>query len=257
MDVGLSVSARLGEVETIEYQRDRGMGVTVYFGTRKGSASTADLRPAALRETVQKACTIAKYTSEDPCAGLPDPQDLARDIPDLDLSHPWDVSPEAACDMAIACEAAAMAVDRKRITNSEGAGVSTHRGVRAYGNSLGFLAAYPGTVHSVSCSVLGAEGEHMERDYWYSTMRDWRELESAESVGRRAGERTVRRLERAQAAHAEGAGAVRAGDGARARRATSSARSAAAASTGARRSCSTRRASRCSRTGSRSRSGRT
>jgi PmbA protein len=194
MDVGLSVSARLGEVETVEYQRDRGMGVTVYFGTRKGSASTADVRPAALRETVQKACTIAKYTSEDPCAGLPDLQDLARDIPDLDLSHPWDVSPEAACDMAIACEAAAMAVDPKRITNSEGAGVSTHRGVRAYGNSLGFLAAYPGTVHSVSCSVLGAEGEHMERDYWYSTMRDWRELESAESVGRRAGERTVRRL---------------------------------------------------------------
>ncbi|HEX5650883.1 MAG TPA: metalloprotease PmbA [Steroidobacteraceae bacterium] len=194
MDVGLSVSARLGEVETVEYQRDRGMGVTVYFGTRKGSASTADVRPAALRETVQKACTIAKYTSEDPCAGLPDLQDLARDIPDLDLSHPWDVSPEAACDMAIACEAAAMDVDRKRITNSEGAGVSTHRGVRAYGNSLGFLAAYPGTVHSVSCSVLGAEGEHMERDYWYSTMRDWRELESAESVGRRAGERTVRRL---------------------------------------------------------------
>ena len=194
MDVGLSVSARLGEVETVEYQRDRGMGVTVYFGTRKGSASTADVRPAALRETVQKACTIARYTSEDPCAGLPDLQDLARDIPDLDLSHPWDVSPEAACDMAIACEAAAMAVDRKRITNSEGAGVSTHRGVRAYGNSLGFLAAYPGTVHSVSCSVLGAEGEHMERDYWYSTMRDWRELESAESVGRRAGERTVRRL---------------------------------------------------------------
>jgi PmbA protein len=194
MDVGLSVSARLGEVETVEYQRDRGMGVTVYFGTRKGSASTADVRPAALRETVQKACTIAKYTSEDPCAGLPDLQDLARDIPDLDLSHPWDVSPEAACDMAIACEAAAMDVDRKRITNSEGAGVSTHRGVRAYGNSLGFIAAYPGTVHSVSCSVLGAEGEHMERDYWYSTMRDWRELESAESVGRRAGERTVRRL---------------------------------------------------------------
>jgi PmbA protein len=194
MDVGLSVSARLGEVETIEYQRDRGMGVTVYFGTRKGSASTADLGAAALRETVRKACTIAKYTAEDPCAGLPDPDDLARDVPDLDLAHPWDIAPEAACDMAIACEAAAMAVDPKRITNSEGAAVSTHRGLRAYGNSLGFLAAYPGTVHSVSCSVLGAEGEQMERDYWYSTMRDWRELEPAESVGRRAGERTVRRL---------------------------------------------------------------
>ncbi|HET9694763.1 MAG TPA: metalloprotease PmbA [Steroidobacteraceae bacterium] len=194
MDVGLSVSARLGEVETVEYQRDRGMGVTVYFGTRKGSASTADLRAAALRETVLKACTIAKYTAEDPCAGLPDPDDLAREIPNLDLSHPWDVSPEAACDMAIACEAAARAVDTRRITNSEGAAVSTHRGVRAYGNSLGFLAAYPGTVHSVSCSVLGSEGEQMERDYWYSTMRDWRELETAESVGRVAGERTVRRL---------------------------------------------------------------
>ena len=194
MDVGLSVSARLGEVETVEYQRDRGMGVTVYFGTRKGSASTADLRAPALRETVLKACTIAKYTAEDPCTGLPDPDDLAREIPDLDLAHPWDITPEAACDMAIACEAAAMAVDPKRITNSEGAAVSTHRGVRAYGNSLGFLAAYPGTVHSVSCSVLGAEGEQMERDYWYSTVRDWRTLEDAASVGRRAGERAVRRL---------------------------------------------------------------
>jgi PmbA protein len=194
MDVGLSVSARLGEVETIEYQRDRGMGVTVYFGTRKGSASTGDLGAAALRETVAKACTIAKYTSEDPCAGLPDPEDLATNIPGLDLSHTWDITPERACEMAIACEAAAMAVDRQRITNSEGAAVSTHRGVRAYGNSLGFLASYPGTVHSVSCSVLGSEGEQMERDYWYSTLRDWRDLESPEAVGRRAGERTVRRL---------------------------------------------------------------
>ena len=108
MDVGLSVSARLGEVETVEYQRDRGMGVTVYFGTRKGSASTGDLGAKALRETVAKACTIAKYTAADPCAGLPDPEDLARDVPNLDLAHPWDVSPEQACDMAIACEAAAM-----------------------------------------------------------------------------------------------------------------------------------------------------
>jgi PmbA protein len=194
MDVGLSVSARLGEVETIEYQRDRGMGVTVYCGTRKGSASTGDVSAAALRETVAKACTIAKYTAEDPCAGLPDREELATQIPTLDLSHPWDVTPERACEMAIACEAAAMAVDRQRITNSEGAAVSTHRGLRAYGNSLGFLAAYPGTVHSVSCSVLGSEGEQMERDYWYSTLRDWRDLESPESVGRRAGERTVRRL---------------------------------------------------------------
>jgi len=193
VDVGLSVSARLGEVETVEYQRDRGMGVTVYFGTRKGTASTADLSPAALRETVGKACSIARFTAEDPCAGLPDPDTLATEIPSLDLAHPWDLTPEQACQMAIECEAAAMAVD-PRITNSEGAGVSSHRGLRAYGNSLGFLAAYPGTVHSVSCAVLGVEGEEMERDYWYSTTRDWRELEDVSSVGRRSGERAVRRL---------------------------------------------------------------
>jgi PmbA protein len=193
MDVGLNVSARLGEVETVEYQRDRGMGVTVYFGTRKGSASTGDLSPAGLRETVAKACSIASFTAEDPCAGLPDPDTLAAEIPDLDLSHPWDLAPERACELAIACEAAALRVD-PRITNSEGAGVSTHRGLRAYGNSLGFHAAYPGTEHSVSCAVLGAEGEQMERDYWYSTARDWRDLEDVESVGRRSGERAVRRL---------------------------------------------------------------
>ena len=193
VDVGLSVSARLGEVETVEYQRDRGMGVTVYFGTRKGTASTADLSPTALRETVGKACSIASFTAEDPCAGLPDPDTLATEIPNLDLAHPWDITPEQACQMAIECEAAAMAVD-PRITNSEGAGVSSHRGLRAYGNSLGFLAAYPGTVHSVSCAVLGVEGEEMERDYWYSTARDWRELEGVASVGRHSGERAVRRL---------------------------------------------------------------
>ena len=193
MDVGLSVSVRLGEVETVEYQRDRGMGVTVYFGTRKGSASTADLSPAMLCETVAKACSIARFTAEDPCAGLADPDTLATEIPDLDLAHPWDVTPERACEMALECEAAAMAVDA-RITNSEGAGVSTHRGVRAYGNSLGFLAAYPGTVHSLSCAVLGSSGDEMERDYWYSTARDWRALESAASVGRASGERAVRRL---------------------------------------------------------------
>jgi PmbA protein len=193
MDVGLSVSVRLREVETIEYQRDRGMAVTVYFGTRKGSASTADLSAGALRETVAKACSIARFTAEDPCAGIAEPDTLAREIPDLDLAHPWDVTPERACELALECEAAALAVDA-RITNSEGAGVSTHRGVRAFGNSHGFLAAYPGSVHSVSCAVVGADGEEMERDYWYSTARDWRELEAAVSVGRTAGERAVRRL---------------------------------------------------------------
>jgi PmbA protein len=193
MDVGLSVSVRLGEVETIEYQRDRGMAVTVYFGTRKGSASTADLGSEALRETVAKACSIARYTAEDPCAGLADPDTLATAVPDLDLAHAWDVTPERACEIALECEAAAMAVD-PRITNSEGASLGTHRGLRAYGNSHGFLGAYPGTVHSLSCAVLGSEGEAMERDYWYTTARDWRELEPAAAVGRQSGERAVRRL---------------------------------------------------------------
>jgi PmbA protein len=193
MDVGLSVSVRLGEVETVEYQRDRGMGVTVYFGTRKGTASTADLGAAALRETVAKACSIARFTAEDPCAGLADADTLATDVPELDLSHPWDVTPEGACALALECEAAAMAAD-PRVTNSEGAGVSTHRGLRAYGNSHGFLRACPGTVHSVSCAVLGTEGDAMERDYWYSTARDWRELEDVASVGRMSGQRAVSRL---------------------------------------------------------------
>ena len=193
VDVGLSVSVRLGEVDTVEYQRDRGMGVTVYFGTRKGSASSADLSAAALRETVGKACSIARFTAEDPCAGLADPDDLATGVPDLDLSHPWDLTPERACELALECEAAALAVD-PRITNSEGAGVSSHRGLRAYGNTHGFLRAYPGTVHSVSCAVVGSEGDAMERDYWYSTARDWRELEEVASVGRVSGERAVSRL---------------------------------------------------------------
>ncbi|MCJ7451755.1 MAG: metalloprotease PmbA [Steroidobacteraceae bacterium] len=193
VDVGLSASVRLGEIDTVEYQRDRGMGVTVYFGTRKGSASTADLGAAALRETVGKACSIARFTSEDSCAGLADPDTLATDVPDLDLSHPWDLTPERACELALECEAAALAVD-PRITNSEGAAVSSHRGIRAYGNTHGFLRCYPGSVHSVSCAVLGSEGDAMERDYWYSTVRDWRELEAVASVGRLSGERAVRRL---------------------------------------------------------------
>jgi len=193
MDVGLSVSVRLGQVETIEYQRDRGMAVTVYFGTRKGSASTADLSAAALRDTVAKACSIARFTAEDPCAGLADADTLATDIPDLDLAHPWDVTPERAVEIALECEAAALAVD-PRITNSEGASVGSHRGLRAYGNSHGFLAAYPGTVHSVSCAVVAVEGDDMQRDYWYSTARDWQKLEAAAAVGRRGGERAVRRL---------------------------------------------------------------
>lgn len=193
VDAGLSVSVRLGEVESLEYQRDRGLGVTVYVGQRKGSASTGDLSPEAVAETVRKAISIASFTAADPCAGLPDVGDMAVAIPDLDLAHPWPVSAEEAVEIARRCEAAALAVDA-RLVNSEGGSVSTHAGLRVFGNSHGFLASYPGTHHSVSCSVLGQQGEDMQRDYWYTTARDWRALEEAEAVGRVAGERTVRRL---------------------------------------------------------------
>jgi len=190
---GLTTTVRLGEVETVEYQRDRGMGITVYFGKRKGSASTADLTERAVAETVEKACDIARYTAEDECSGLADPQELARDIPDLDLDHPWDLAPEQAVETARECEAAGRAVDT-RITNSEGASVSSHRGVRVYGNSHGFLAGYPSTSHSVSCVLLAQVGEDMQRDYWYASARDARDLESSESIGRKAGLRAVARL---------------------------------------------------------------
>jgi PmbA protein len=190
---GLTTTVRLGEVETVEYQRDRGMGITVYFGKRKGSASTADLSVKAVAETVEKACDIARYTAEDECAGLADPDELARHIPDLDLDHPWDLPPEDAVETARACEAAGRAVDA-RITNSEGASVGSHRGVRVYGNSHGFLEGFSSTSHSVSCVLLAQVGEDMQRDYWYSSARDARDLEAAESIGRKAGERAVMRL---------------------------------------------------------------
>src|SRR5689334_1979956 len=190
---GLSTTVRLGEVDTVEYQRDRGVGVTVYFGKRKGSASTADLSARAVRETVEKACTIARYTAEDPCAGIADPEDLARDIPNLQLDHPWSITPDDAVDMARACEAAGLAVD-PRITNSEGASVGTHRDVRVYGNSHGFLEGFSSTSHSLSCVLLAQQGEDMQRDYWFSTARNAAELQAGEIIGRKAAERALARL---------------------------------------------------------------
>jgi PmbA protein len=190
---GLNVTVRLGEVETIEYQRDRALGITVYFNGAKGSASSADLRPDAVRAMVAKACSIASFTARDEFAGLADAADMAREIQDLDLYHPWDLAPEAAIEMATACEAAGMAVDG-RLTNSEGASVSTHRGVRVYGNSHGFLAGYPTTSHSISCVLLAQDGDDMQRDYWYTSARAPGALDDLVQVGRRAGERAVARL---------------------------------------------------------------
>jgi PmbA protein len=190
---GLSTTVRLGEVDTIEYQRDRGLAVTVYFGRRKGSASTADVGREAVRATVAKACAIARYTAEDPYAGLVEPEFLARDIPDLDLDHPWGLAAEDAIAIARRCEQAGRALD-PRIANSEGASVSSHRHTGVYGNSLGFLAGFSGTSHSLSCSLIAQEGEQMQRDYWFTTARDPADLEPAESVGAAAGKRALSRL---------------------------------------------------------------
>jgi PmbA protein len=190
---GLTATVRLGEVDTVEYQRDRGLGVTVYLGKRKGSASTADLGAEAVKATVLKACAIARYTAEDACAGLADPADLAREIPDLDLYHAWNLEPDEAVELARSCEASGLAVD-SRINNSEGASVSSQRGVRLYGNSLGFLAGYASTSHTLSCVLLAQQGDDMQRDYWYSTARDPAALDEVATIGRRAGERAVARL---------------------------------------------------------------
>ena len=190
---GLSVTVRKGEVETLEHQRDRGFGVTVYFGQRKGSASTSDLAPAAIEETVQKACTIARYTAEDPCAGLPDPAFIARDPPELDLDHPWQVDADQAVVLARDCEAAGLDSD-PRISNTEGGSLSTHRSLRIHANTHGFTGSYASTSHSISCALIAGEGDGMQRDYWYTAARRAEDMESAQAVGRRAAERTLRRL---------------------------------------------------------------
>ncbi|HTW74630.1 MAG TPA: metalloprotease PmbA [Steroidobacteraceae bacterium] len=190
---GLTATVRLGEVDTVEYHRDRGLAVTLYFGKAKGSASTADLSPTAVRETVLKAAAIARQTAADACAGLADPEELARDIPDLDLHHPWEIEPEQAIDLARECEAAGLACDA-RLKNSEGATLTTHSGVRVYGNTLGFLAGLASTSHSLSCALVAQDGADMQRDYWYAVARNPQALEPAEAIGRRAAERALSRL---------------------------------------------------------------
>lgn len=190
---GLSVTVRLGEVETVEYQRDRALGITVYFGTRKGSASTADLSTASITDMVAKACAIARHTASDECAGLADPALLATEFPDLGLDFPWALTPDQAVELARGCEAAGLAVD-SRLTNSEGASVGTQRGVRVYGNSHGFLAGDVASSHSVSCVLLAQAGDDMQRDYWYTSARDPEDLLDVATVGRIAGERAVARL---------------------------------------------------------------
>ena len=192
-DTGLSVTARLGDVENLEYTNDRGIGVTVYKDSRKGSASTSDITPAAIREAVAKAASFATLTAQDKYAGLAAADRMCGDIVDLDLDHPWDIDAAKAIDLAIACESYALQFD-KRINNSEGASVSSNRGTRAYGNSHGFIGSYTKTGHSLMCIVLAAQDDEMQRDYYYSSARGAGELESAETIGVTAARRAVDRL---------------------------------------------------------------
>jgi PmbA protein len=192
--VGQSVTVRRGEVETVEYNRDKGMGITVYFGKRRGNASTSDLSPEAIERTVEAACAIARHTAEDDATGLPDESRLFRgQLRDLGLFHPWGLTVEEAIELARRTEAAALAVD-KRIGNTEGATISAYDSDFVLANSRGFLSGFPTSKASISCSVVAEDKNGMQRDYWYTSHRDPAQLEEAESVGRTAGERTVRRL---------------------------------------------------------------
>ncbi|MCP4002447.1 MAG: metalloprotease PmbA [Gammaproteobacteria bacterium] len=190
---GLSVTVRKQAVETLEYHRDQGLSVAVYFGQRKGSASTSDMQPDSLQETVRKACALAQYGAKDDAAGLADPERMARSFPDLELYHPWALETDQAIDLVTACEASALEQDG-RINNSEGASVSSHEGCSVYGNSHGFLAGYPDSQHSLSCAVLAAEGLDMQRDFEYTVARDPGDLEGAEKIGREAAHRALGRL---------------------------------------------------------------
>ena len=194
---GLSVSVRLGEIENVERNRDKSLGVSVYLGQRRGNASTSDFSPAAVEQTVRAAYDIARFTAEDPVAGLPEAADLATPAEvahDLDLFHPWDIDAAGAAVIAQRCEAAARAVDR-RITNSEGAGVSAQQSHFWAGNSRGFRGGYASSRHYISVAPIAGKGRAMQRDAWYSSMRDAAELAAPEAVGRYAAERALARLQ--------------------------------------------------------------
>ena len=192
-DTGLSTTARLGDVESLEYTNDRGIGITVYKDMRKGNASTSDMSPAAIREAVAKACTFATLTAQDEYSGLADAELMCKDIKDLDLDHPWNVDADTAIEIAIEAEAAGLASD-SRVNNSEGGTVTTNRGTRAYGNTHGFVGSYSRTSHSITCVLLAEADGVMERDYHYTSARSVDDLETAAEVGRKAGEKTASRL---------------------------------------------------------------
>lgn len=190
---GLAVTVRKKDVETVEQTRDRSLDVTVYAGQRRGSASTSDFSEAALRETVEAAWHIARYTAEDSVAGLPDEDLLVREPQDLSLHYPWTISAEEAARLALRAERAAADTDA-RITNTDGASVSTYEGHFVLGNTRGFLAGYPYSRHSLSAAPIAGRGAHMQRDYWYTSDRDASKLADPEAVGRYAAERALSRL---------------------------------------------------------------
>jgi PmbA protein len=190
---GFTVMVRMGDVETIEYNQDKIIEITVYFGNRSGSASLSDIRPEAIRSAVQAACNIARFTDEDELSGLADKDLLAFNYPDLDLYYPWNISVSQAIDLGLECEGIALAKD-KRITNSEGVSISTIEVLHGYGNSLGFIGVTPVTRHELSCVLIAKEGEEMQRDYSYSIACDPASLESTSYIANTAAERTVRRL---------------------------------------------------------------
>jgi len=193
IDTGLSVSVRLGDTETIEHTRDRSFGVTVYFGQRKGSASTADLAPDSIAKTIEQACAIARYTEADPAAGLADAALMAREFPDLDLWHPWDIDVEGAIALGLQIEDAGRAVPG--ISNSEGAAVQAGETVSVYANSHGFTGRERGTRHLLSVALLAEDDNGMQRDYWYDAVRAAEDFMDPAALGRKAAERTLARLD--------------------------------------------------------------
>ncbi len=190
---GLSVSVRKGNIETIEQNRDKGIGVTVYCGQRRGNASTSDFSTASLKATVEAAWNIARFTAEDDCAGLPDAELLETNPRDLRLCHPWTISTEEAVEIARRCENAAFEVD-PRVTNSEGASVYVQQSHFVAGNTRGFLAGYPFSRHTISVAPIAGKGAKMQRDDWYTSARDPGKLAKPEAVGRYAAERALARL---------------------------------------------------------------
>ena len=190
---GISVTVRHGEVETVEYNNDKSLGVTVFFGHRSGNASTSDYAEGAVVECVDAATKIARFTEEDAFSGLADPAMLATEFPELDLHHPWDLEMAEAIDMATRCEQAATRAD-SRITNSEGGSISSHHGADVYANSDGFRGLTRSSRHNISCSVIAGQGDTMQRDYWYDSARDRMDLDGPEKIGEETARRTLRRL---------------------------------------------------------------